>query len=62
MKPLQVDANSMRVGEPEDRSGWSLRVMSTARDRRLKEVRISLPHPQRKRIDLCSIALLGERK
>jgi hypothetical protein len=62
MKPLQVDENAMSVGEPEDRSRWSLRVTSTAGARRLKEVRITLPDPQTKGIDLCSIPLLGKRK
>ena len=62
MKPLQVDEKAMSVAEPEDRSGWSLRVTSTAGDRRLKEVRITLPDPQTKGIDLCSIPLLGECK
>jgi len=62
MKPLQVDEKAVSVGEPEDRSGWSLRVMSTAGGRRLREVRITLPDPQTKGIDLCSIPLLGRRK
>jgi hypothetical protein len=62
MKPLQVDDKAMSVGEPEDRSGWSMRVASTARDRRLKEVRTTLPDPQTKGIYLCSIPLLGERE
>ena len=62
MKPLQVDEKAMSVGEPEDRSEWSLRVTSTAGDRRLKEVRTTLPGPQTKSIDLCSIPLLGERE
>ena len=62
MKLLQVEEKAVSVGEPEDRSGWSLRVMSTAGDGRLKEVRITLPDPQTKGIDLCSIPLLGERK
>jgi len=62
MKLLQVDEKAVSVGEPEDRSGWTLRVMSTAGDRRLKEVRITLPDPQTKGIYLCSIPLLGKRK
>ena len=62
MKLLQVDEKAVSVGEPEDRSGWSLRVMSTAGDRRLKEVRTTLPDPQTKFIDLRSIPLLGERE
>jgi 3'-phosphoadenosine 5'-phosphosulfate sulfotransferase len=62
MKPLQVDEKAVSVGEPQDRSGWSLRVMSTAGGRRLKEVRITLPDPQTKAIDLCSIPLLGKRE
>jgi hypothetical protein len=62
MKPLQVDEKAVPVNEPEDRSGWSLRVTSTAADRRLKEVRITLPDPQTKFIDLRSIPLLGERE
>jgi hypothetical protein len=60
MKLLQVDEKAMSANEPEDRPGWSLRVTSTAGDRRLKEVRITLPDPQTKGIDLCSIPLLGE--
>ena len=62
MKRLQVDEKAVSEGEPEDRSGWSLRVMSTAGDRRLKEVRTTLPDPQTKLIDLRSIPLLGERE
>jgi hypothetical protein len=62
MKLLQVDEKAVSVGEPEDRSGWSPRVMSTTGSRRLKEVRITLPDPQTKGIDLYSIPLLGERE
>jgi 3'-phosphoadenosine 5'-phosphosulfate sulfotransferase len=62
MKPLQVDEKAVSVGEPQDRSGWSLRVMSTAGGRRLKEVRITLQDSQAKGIDLRSILLLGERE
>jgi hypothetical protein len=62
MKPLWVDEKAVSVNEPEDRSGWSLRLARTAGDRRLKEVRITLPDSQTKGIDLCSIPLLGKRK
>ena len=62
MKLLQVDQKAMSVGEPDDRSGWALRVTSIVDDRRLKEVRTTLPDPQTKGIDLCSIPLLGERE
>jgi hypothetical protein len=62
MKLLQVDEKAVSVDEPEDRSGWSLRVMSTTGSRRLKEVRTTLPDPQTKGIDLYSIPLLGERE
>jgi len=61
MKPLWVDENAMSVGEPEDHLGWSLDVTSTAGVRRLK-VSITLPDPQTKGIDLCSMPLLGERE
>jgi hypothetical protein len=61
MKPLQVDEKAMSVGEPEDRSGWSLRFTSTVGDRRLK-VSTSLPDPQTKGIDLYSMPHLGERE
>jgi hypothetical protein len=61
MKPLRVDEKAMSVGEPEDRSGWSLRVTSTAGDRRLK-VSTTLPDPQTKGIDLYSMPHLGERE
>jgi hypothetical protein len=61
MKPLRVDENAMSVGEPEDRSGWSLRIISTAGDRRLK-VSTTLPDPQTKAIDLYSMPHLGERE
>jgi hypothetical protein len=62
MKPLQVDEKATSVGEPDDRSGWSLRVASTTGDRRLKEVRTTRADPQTKGIDLCSVPLLGERQ
>jgi hypothetical protein len=61
MKPLRVDEKAMSVGEPEDRSGWSLRVTSTAGDRRLK-VSTTLPDSQTKGIDLYSMPHLGERE
>jgi hypothetical protein len=53
MKPLQVDDKAMSVGEPEDRSGWSMRVASTARDRRLKGCvpRFQIP---RRRASICA--------
>jgi 3'-phosphoadenosine 5'-phosphosulfate sulfotransferase len=62
MKLLQVDEKAVSVNEPENRSGWSLRVTSTAGDRRLKEVRTTLPDPQTKGIHLCSMPHLGERE
>jgi hypothetical protein len=62
MKLLQVDEKAMSVGESDERSGGSLRLARTAGDRRLREVRITLPDSQTKGIDLCSIPLLGKRK
>jgi hypothetical protein len=62
MKRLQVDEKAMSVGESDERSGGSLRLARTAGDRRLKEVRTTLPDPQTKGIDLCSVPLLGERQ
>jgi hypothetical protein len=62
MKPLRVDEKAVSVGESEDRSAWPLRVTSTAGDRRLKEVRITLQDSQTKGIDLCSMPHLGERE
>jgi hypothetical protein len=62
MKRLQVDERAMSVGESDERSGGSLRLARTAGDRRLKEVRTTLPDSQTKFIDLRSISLLGERE
>jgi hypothetical protein len=62
MKLLQVEEKAVSVGEPEDRSGWSLRVMSTTGSRRLKEVRTTLQDPRTKGIDLCAMPLLSERE
>jgi len=59
MKRLRVDENAMSVGESDERSGWSLDVTSTAGVRRLK-VSLTLPDPQTKGIDLCSMPHLGE--
>jgi len=62
MKRLQVDEKAMSVGESDERSGGLLRLARTAGDRRLKEVRTTLPDSQTKFIDLRSIPLLGERE
>jgi hypothetical protein len=58
MKLLQVDEKAMSVGESEDRSGWSLRVTSTAVVGASRRVCTTLPDPQTKGIGLCSIPLL----
>jgi hypothetical protein len=60
MKPLQVDENAMSVGEPDERSGWSLRLARTAGVLRLK-VSTTLPDPQTNGIDLRSLPHLGDR-